>query len=276
MKKTSLFIFLFLTGTLLFSQTECEFKFSFRLVTQKEKSVKKIRKQSAINSTYIKEYTYKSDTHFFEIGKIGYCEYEIKIKKRGKTMVLKFHNTKEFRMNKHLGIITLNDTTLHYYDGYRMKRFPASELKTEMIHPATLVPFIDSIVFYSVIMNDLPQYIFEGSGGCVISPTKLISFSQPNPNKGYSYSYKFADTIFNKGLFILSDFPIKYLDSTGNYGDCLVNLNQTSNYNCFTMIIYKSNTTQLILKGNGLPREIFPYYYKVLLFNNMLSGRKPN
>ena len=81
---------------------------------------------------------------------------------------------------------------------------------------------------------------------------------------------KLSDSLFKEAQFMLTQLPINYLDSTGNYGDCLVNLNQSSNYNCFTIVIYKSDGTQLMLQGNELPGNLHTYYYKAYKFNDRL------
>lgn len=470
--KKNILIFAFILSILpICSQTECEYNVSFYLKSSKGKLIKKIYKKEIDKASYIGEYFTKDKKHYFRVGQIGGCEYQLTLRKRGKKLILKFHNTKEFQSFVSLGTLPLIDTVIHFYDGLRYKAFPIAELKDEMPHPVliskkeipvkfdttnacliaeyggfknvkaeliinrlgietdgnpnemilgkqfdfrirekfdiysfsetdisrltevnesfdrklnlgkvyqltftelkpqktmvvaffgtfqvkkqgyisnetienfvktngcqimrtkngkgnwyTLVCLtnnlrenykiilesglfqriepsfwavnkngnrgatrgilkpdgikvnkkIDSVVFYSVIMNDLPLSFNERAKRCVITQAGIYSIYL-NQNKmidiNRDYRSKLSDSLFLEAKFMLKNLPNNYLDSIGNFGNCLVNVNQTSNYNCFTMIIYKNDETQILLQGNELPKNLSSYYYQAYRYNDQL------
>lgn len=471
MKKIALIFVLIVFILPIYSQTECEYNVSFYLKSSKGKLIKKIYKKEIDKASYIGKYFTKNKKHYVRVGQIGGCEYQLTLRKRGKKLILKFHNTKEFQSFVSLGTLPLIDTVIHFYDGLKYKALPITELKDEMSHPVVIpkkeLPFkfdttnicsiseyggfknvkaeliinrlgietdgnpneiilgerfnfrirekfdiysfseteikritevnesfdrklnlgkvyqltftelkpqrtmivaffgtfqvqkhvhisnetienfaktnncqivntknvgvdwytlvcstndlrehykrmvgsglfqqiepsfwavnengnrgesrgilkpdrikineeIDSVVFYSIIMNDLPANFNEGAKRCVITHSGIYSIYL-NQNKlmdiNRDYRVKLSNYLFQEAKFMLNNLPNNYLDSTGSFGNCLVNVNQTSNYNCFTMIIYKNDGTQLFLQGNELPRDLTSYYYQAYRYNNRL------
>ncbi|MGB1041644.1 MAG: hypothetical protein ACPGVD_12275, partial [Flavobacteriales bacterium] len=130
-------------------------------------------------------------------------------------------------------------------------------------------PSIDSVQFYSVIMNDGPMNFIDNSTRVVVTKNAMFSV-YVNQNRevdiNQNFRIKLSDSLFKEAQFMLTQLPAHYLDSVGNFGDCLVPLNQSSNYNCFTMLIFKSDGSQLILQGNELPRDLHSYYFKAYQF----------
>ncbi len=133
---------------------------------------------------------------------------------------------------------------------------------------------IDSVEFYSKIMNDLPTLSLPVFTSCIVTRSEIgYKYRNTAFNDGENVipKMKLSASLYKEAQFMLTQLPINYLDSVGTYGNCLVNLNQSSNYNCFTMIIYKSDGTQLMLQGNELPKDLNEYYYKAYRFNDKLS-----
>jgi len=473
MIKYFLIFFCFLLSFKGISQTECDYNVSFFLKTRKGKIVNTVFRKEIDKGSYIYQYSSKKKKHYFRLGRINYCHYQLTLKKGNKKLTLVFHNTKERTSFADLGTLPMIDTTIHFHDGLRYKKTPVSlivlnemprivippdpellikldtttsfvipvyggfnnvrvelaknrigidptsyasavkiaqpyhiylknkpgvfllsesriesftqhnerhnpKLKLGKVYqlsftnlvpernmivafygsfqvvknghvtletlenfakvhnikitktksPATgmftltctsndlfnnykiisesglfsliepsflsnntdisrtkgnvlkpINPFfngeitIDSVEFYSKIMNDLPSLYLPVFTSCIVTRNEMCNkYRNTVLNNGENVlpRMKLSDSLFKEAQFMLTQLPINYLDSTGNYGDCLVNLNQSSNYNCFTIVIYKSDGKQLMLQGNELPGDLHTYYYKAYKFNDRL------